>query len=333
MKGHTLLQQQIKDNITGIDYENYVAEYLKTHGFRDVKVTKASGDYGVDILAHKGNKKYAIQCKYYSKPVGLSAVQEVVAGKIMYNCDETMVITNNIFTTAAKELAKKNNVLLLSEIAPKKYNFTKKLKVTAIVFYIFIILGALLDEIEFIKELTFLNAAQHFVKLVLLLGIPVWIYFSIFLIKKILLKITVDRHINNVLKTGSPKRVFFVKGKVEGNESYSQTGEHNNVLEKSTITGLPHKFTVMGKKYDIDKIDDVKSFPLNFASFQINNQRYYFNEYFRLCAKYYREENYCELADALEEKANEIESEPLFGRHVKKNSKTIITPPSDNFKL
>lgn len=101
----------------GIKYEYYVASYLQRCGYCDVHVTKSSGDYGVDIVAWKDSLKYAIQCKYYTSPVGVSAVQEVVAGKSMYGCTVAMVVTNNNFTPAAEELAKANGVVLMPHIA------------------------------------------------------------------------------------------------------------------------------------------------------------------------------------------------------------------------
>lgn len=99
--------------MTGHDYERVVAAYLRNKGYSRVKVTKASGDYGVDVIAHKGKKKYAVQCKYYSSPVSLGAVQEAVAGKAMYGCNAAMVVTNNTFTRSAEELEKKNGVVLI----------------------------------------------------------------------------------------------------------------------------------------------------------------------------------------------------------------------------
>lgn len=102
--------------LTGIEYEHRVAEYLRSKGYWGVKVTQASGDYGVDITAHKNGRKYAIQCKCYSQPVGLSAVQEAVAGKNHYGCNAAMVVTNSTFTAAAQQLAKENGVKLLSNV-------------------------------------------------------------------------------------------------------------------------------------------------------------------------------------------------------------------------
>ena len=44
------------NSMTGSDYEYKVADYLRRNGFWGVKVTQASGDYGIDITAHKGCK-------------------------------------------------------------------------------------------------------------------------------------------------------------------------------------------------------------------------------------------------------------------------------------
>jgi len=57
-----------------------------------------------------------VQCKFYSHPVGVSAVQQVVGGMAYYDCDRAMVITNNTFTRQAKELAERNDVELLDNI-------------------------------------------------------------------------------------------------------------------------------------------------------------------------------------------------------------------------
>lgn len=97
----------------GKKYEYKVAGYLRRRGFRKVRVTKASNDYGVDVIAYKRRQKYAVQCKFYSKPVGVHAVQQVVGGMRYYDCDRAIVVTNNTFTRQAVELAQKNEVILI----------------------------------------------------------------------------------------------------------------------------------------------------------------------------------------------------------------------------
>ena len=102
--------------VTGLEYEHLVARYLFMHGYTNITVTKGSGDFGVDVIAYEGCVKYAVQCKYYTGRVGLSAVQEAVAGKAIYDCDKAMVVTNSMFTKAAHDLASANEVVLLDKI-------------------------------------------------------------------------------------------------------------------------------------------------------------------------------------------------------------------------
>lgn len=120
--------------MTGHEYEYLVAKYLRQHGYSRVEVTKGSGDYGVDVTAYKRGKKYAVQCKYYSEPVSLPAVQEAVAGKAVYNCDFAMVVTNSTFTPNATELAKKNGVILLSGVTSAQSTIKDFLIVAAVIF-------------------------------------------------------------------------------------------------------------------------------------------------------------------------------------------------------
>lgn len=96
----------------GFLFESYIAEMLKENGFTDVEVTKASGDFGGDVFAVKNGLNYIFQCKYYSQPVGIHAVQEAASARSPYNADRAVVVTNNIFTTAAIQLAKANGVEL-----------------------------------------------------------------------------------------------------------------------------------------------------------------------------------------------------------------------------
>ena len=100
------------DLMEGHDFEYLSATLLRKIGFTHVEVTPGSGDQGVDILAQKEGVKYAIQCKRYSHDLGNKPVQEVHAGKSMYNCHVGAVITNQHFTAGAKELAKATGVLL-----------------------------------------------------------------------------------------------------------------------------------------------------------------------------------------------------------------------------
>lgn len=100
------------DEMEGHDFEYFCARLLERRGFIEVEVTKGSGDYGIDILAEKDGVTYAIQCKCYSAPVGVKAVQEAYAGRDYYDRMVGAVLTNQYFTTPAVEAAKRLKILL-----------------------------------------------------------------------------------------------------------------------------------------------------------------------------------------------------------------------------
>ncbi len=100
------------DTMDGFDFEYYCADLLAADGFVDVKVTRSSGDYGVDILAEKDGVTYAIQCKRYSGLVGIKAVQEAYAGRDYYDRMVGAVLTNQYFTKPAVQAARKLKILL-----------------------------------------------------------------------------------------------------------------------------------------------------------------------------------------------------------------------------
>lgn len=100
------------DLMEGHDFEYYCAELLRQQGFLEVEVTKGSGDYGIDILAEKDGVTYAIQCKRYTAPVGVKAIQEAYAGRDYYDRMVGAVLTNQYFTQPAVEAAKKLKILL-----------------------------------------------------------------------------------------------------------------------------------------------------------------------------------------------------------------------------
>jgi restriction system protein len=106
------------DEMDPIDFEHYCAEILRSSGW-DAQVTQASGDQGIDIIARLGSVKGVFQCKKYGQPVGNSAVQEIIAGKIFEQALFAAVVSNNSYTSSAKQLAAALDVHLLhySELA------------------------------------------------------------------------------------------------------------------------------------------------------------------------------------------------------------------------
>lgn len=108
------------DAMTGYEFENFLALLFTTIGY-DVQTTKKTGDQGADLFAEKFGKKIVIQAKNYSDNVGNSAVQQVLAAKTFYGCDDTMVVTNSYFTPSAIELAKSGGVGLVDRRKLQQY--------------------------------------------------------------------------------------------------------------------------------------------------------------------------------------------------------------------
>ena len=102
------------DAMTGEEFEEYVAELLRSQGYK-TRMTPRSGDYGVDIVALKGGIKTAVQIKRYSKKLDQKPIREAVTGMAVkqYGCTKAMVVTNSTFTKAAIFLAAESGCRLV----------------------------------------------------------------------------------------------------------------------------------------------------------------------------------------------------------------------------
>lgn len=100
------------DAMNGEQFEAFVANMLVRSGYTNVSTTRASGDWGVDVVATMNGIVYALQCKRYDSAVGVSPIQEVYAGMKMYDADRAIVVTNSHFTSNAAALAAKLDVAL-----------------------------------------------------------------------------------------------------------------------------------------------------------------------------------------------------------------------------
>lgn len=108
--------------MTGTEYEDWCAEYLKKLGFHHIRKTKASNDQGIDLIAKRRGLSYGFQCKYYSSNIGNDAVQQAYAGMTYYGLDRAAVITNRDFTPAARRLAEETGVELFERTGPEEKN-------------------------------------------------------------------------------------------------------------------------------------------------------------------------------------------------------------------
>lgn len=110
-------------NMSGYEYENFVAQCFKNGGFKNVSVTPKSGDYGADIImTAPDGVRVCVQCKKSSSPVGVKAIQEVIGAKFHYKCSRGMVVTTSTFTKSAKELAAEAGIELFENFRTVKAN-------------------------------------------------------------------------------------------------------------------------------------------------------------------------------------------------------------------
>lgn len=103
------------DKMSGIEFEHLTKELLEHNGFHHVELTKASNDYGIDVLAMKKQTLYAIQCKKYKNKVGINAIREAATGCTYYDQDIAVVFTNSTFSSQAVKLAETLDVELWDE--------------------------------------------------------------------------------------------------------------------------------------------------------------------------------------------------------------------------
>lgn len=134
----------------GIDFEYYIAQLLRDNGYKNVEVTAISNDYGIDVFATKRKIRYAIQCKRYSKRVGVEAVQQAASGCIYHDYDIAVVLTNSNFSYQAINLAKCldvelwGNDILLALQAKARFRKYKYFILVILCIFLLLIRGILL---------------------------------------------------------------------------------------------------------------------------------------------------------------------------------------------
>ena len=99
------------DTMTGLEFEKYVAKYLRDQGYKTNLTEKY--DLGIDIVVVKDGIRYGVQVKRHKGVVGANAVRQAVTALNLYDCDRAIVITNSYFSKTAIRLALSNDCILL----------------------------------------------------------------------------------------------------------------------------------------------------------------------------------------------------------------------------
>jgi restriction endonuclease len=101
------------DRMDGPTFERFLVSLFRRLDYR-VEHTGRRGDFGADLVVAKGGRRTVVQAKCWKRNVGVGAVQEAVAAKGYYRCDDILVVTNRRYTEPAKKLARANAVTLWS---------------------------------------------------------------------------------------------------------------------------------------------------------------------------------------------------------------------------
>lgn len=119
LKSNNRVTLNMLDKLDGKGFENTLKTIFENQGYA-VTVTTHSHDQGADLILEKFGKKIAVQAKRYENGVPNKAVQEIVAAKNHYGCDEAWVVTNSYLTQSAIELAESNDVRVIDRDELKK---------------------------------------------------------------------------------------------------------------------------------------------------------------------------------------------------------------------
>lgn len=83
--------------LDGWQFEQEVANVFRLNGYK-AKVTKGSGDGGVDIILNKNGKTIIVQCKHYQNPVPLEPIRALWGCKDDFNADEVILVASSGIT-------------------------------------------------------------------------------------------------------------------------------------------------------------------------------------------------------------------------------------------
>lgn len=107
--------QTSEEEETPLDFERFVAKILRINYGGKTSVTRASGDFGVDIEHHRGKNLHLGQVKCYieDNPVGYEPVAIIHSQMVKQGAAGGFVVTTSDFTGNAKKYAEDLNIQLI----------------------------------------------------------------------------------------------------------------------------------------------------------------------------------------------------------------------------
>ncbi|NQU99000.1 restriction endonuclease [Candidatus Woesearchaeota archaeon] len=96
------------DNLSGFQFESFVAIVLRRAGYKNVRLAKKTNDLGADIFI---GKNILVECKH-KKQVGRPVLQKLQGAMLHFKRNKGMIVTSGTFTKGAKEYKPENIELI-----------------------------------------------------------------------------------------------------------------------------------------------------------------------------------------------------------------------------
>ena len=91
--------------LDGWEFEEEVARIFRLNGYK-AKVTKKTGDGGIDIILYKDNEKYIVQCKHYQSQLPIESVRALNGVKEDFGADKLIMVASSGLSSAGYDFLK-----------------------------------------------------------------------------------------------------------------------------------------------------------------------------------------------------------------------------------
>lgn len=98
--------------LDGWEFEEEVSRVFKANGCK-TRVTKKTGDGGIDIILYKDNLKYIVQCKHYKEKLSPEPMRALWGCKDDFGADGVIMVASSGVTDSSKDYIKnKDNFIV-----------------------------------------------------------------------------------------------------------------------------------------------------------------------------------------------------------------------------
>jgi hypothetical protein len=114
LRSNAMRDVRVWAELDGVQFERAISLIYKEQGF-EVQFTPRTNDQGVDLILKKNGKVSIVQCKAYTKNVGVSAIRELVGVRASWpDAEEAILASLYDFSKQAKIFAAEHNIKLFS---------------------------------------------------------------------------------------------------------------------------------------------------------------------------------------------------------------------------